>query len=31
MTSGRDALRVARVIDAAYESDHSGRRVEIEV
>jgi len=28
--SGRDALQVARVIDAAYESSQSGRRVEIE-
>jgi predicted dehydrogenase len=27
--SGRDAFQVARVIDAAYESDRSGRRVEI--
>ena len=29
--SGRDALQVARVIDAAYESDQSGRRVKIDV
>ncbi len=28
--SGRDALQVARVIDAAYASDRDGRRVEIE-
>ncbi len=28
--SGRDALQVARVIDAAYESDQSGRRVKVE-
>lgn len=29
-TTGEDALRVARVIDAAYESSKTGRRVEIE-
>ena len=28
--SGRDALQVARVIDAAYESSQSGRRIDIE-
>ena len=28
--SGRDALQVARVIDAAYESSRSGRRIDIE-
>jgi len=28
--SGRDALQVARVIDAAYESSRTGRRVDIE-
>ncbi len=29
-TTGEDALMVARVIDAAYESSRSGRRVEVE-
>ena len=28
--SGRDALQVARIIDAAYESSRSGRRMEVE-
>jgi predicted dehydrogenase len=28
-TTGRDALQVARIVDAAYESSRSGRRVEI--
>ena len=28
--SGRDALQVARIIDAAYESSRTGRRVEVE-
>jgi predicted dehydrogenase len=27
--SGRDALQVARVIDAAYESSRTGRRIDI--
>ena len=29
--SGQDALQVARIVDAAYASDHSGRRVEVQV
>ena len=29
-TTGEDALMVARVVDAAYESSNSGKRVEIE-
>ena len=29
-TTGRDALQVARIIDAAYESSRTGRRIEIE-
>jgi len=31
IATGQDALRVARVIDAAYESDQSGRRVDIKI
>jgi predicted dehydrogenase len=27
--SGRDALQVARIVEAAYESDRTGRRVEV--
>ncbi|MEZ4861602.1 MAG: Gfo/Idh/MocA family oxidoreductase [Caldilineaceae bacterium] len=30
-TTGYDALQVARVVDAAYESNRTGRRVEIEI
>ena len=29
--SGRDALQVARIIDAALESSQTGRRVEVEL
>ena len=29
MATGEDAVRVARVVDAAYESNRSGRRVAI--
>ena len=29
MATGEDAIRVAKVIDAAYESDRSGRRVSV--
>lgn len=29
--AGRDALQVARIVDAAYESSRTGRRIEIEV
>jgi predicted dehydrogenase len=29
-TSGRDALQVARIVDAAYESSRTGRRIAIE-
>lgn len=28
-TTGRDALQVARIVDAAYESSRSGRRIAI--
>jgi predicted dehydrogenase len=31
MASGSDALRVARVVDAAYESNRTGRRIDIEI
>jgi predicted dehydrogenase len=30
-TTGHDALQIARIVDAAYESSRSGRRIEIEL